>query len=173
MEHNYLIYANHRERIEKLVELIHGLNGFGTAKFEDMVQVSTEDDNLAGILDQVLGPYDLKKTDGPHATNRKTGKTLEKRICSKCHNEYQPVRLDQKKCSDCSREASHHAHKVDNTKPIWFIPDSNECLSNKELQERLAERTLPVGMRLDHETDGAHIIAVKGEKYFVEKVLAD
>jgi hypothetical protein len=59
MNHTYLIFANHKERIEKLVELIHGLNGFGTAKFEDMVQVSTEDDDLAGILDRLLGPYEV------------------------------------------------------------------------------------------------------------------
>ena len=175
MNHSYIIFANHKERIMKLVELIHGINGYGTAKFEDMVQITTEDDDLAAILDKVLREAKpeasavLKKTKGKK-------QPLEKRICSECHTEFVPRMPNQRLCSSCSRKKYPASYKnnpgfsTSKTK-VWTLCDSGENVTHAELEQRLKEHTIPVYARLDHKNNGAYRVIEHGSQLRIEKVL--
>ncbi len=92
------------------------------------------------------------------------GKKLEKRTCTKCGLEYQPVLMNQSFCSDCSRKA----HK--STKAVWQVYGTDQLLTHAQLQQQLEERTLPIGTRLEHDNNGSYSVILKNDKYILEKI---
>lgn len=188
MKHQFLVSSDKREHVRNFLQALESLNGKLIIQVENVVVITTEDERLAQILDKVLNPppveinapekakvaegwsqsepeiHQLTVAEKPKVHAR-TGKVLENRFCEKCHLEYQPIRLDQRYCSDCAQKL--HSK---NARQVWHIIGTEEFFSHKELMRRLQGNELNVGTRLNQDNNGAYSVILKDGKAQVEKI---
>ena len=193
MKHQFLVSNDKRETVRNFLQALESLNGKLIIQVENVVVITTEDERLAQILDKVLNreeaqapevvkapeeitpvplpphsPFGNRSYGSPGGEARidhQTGKVLEKRFCEKCRDKYQPVRRDQRFCSDCARKLHSKAARM-----VWHIIGTEEFFSRKELVARLQGNVLPVGTRLNHDNNGSYTVILKDGKAQVEKI---
>jgi len=184
MNHNFLIAAEEREHVSNLISAIAALSGKTAHNMIDLVVVTTNDDQLAAILDQALPGKAITMElpflgSEPKKPEKKTRRSPVKnnphkkghRACLHCHNVFENEG-NEKLCPTCkaAKETAPKQKEAAGYTP-WKIVGTDKHLTSGEISEALSKKTLEIGCGLSHPARGTFVVVDNGKRLGLEKIM--
>ena len=189
MKHIYLIAQEQKPAIEAMIEAVQVILCGGGAEFTDLTLITTTDDRLAAMLDQVMDkdlllsladglkpapkrrpspqPEQLPASEAGEvsAVAPVVNRSKRSALCRRCKRSYTMIR-SEKLCPDCTAadqatpRSGRPATVASSKGPrVWTIVASGERINHLDLQNRMNEHQLAPGDMLDKAGEGAYRVA--------------